>query len=92
MIPWELIAIGAAVIGIVIAARYPGSRRWIASLAILAASGAAAFVVLVIGSFTMWGRGGTPPAPYVFGSIAILVAGVALALWIAFLRNRRAVE
>ena len=89
MIPWELITAGVVGIGLVIALRYPGSRRWLAALATLIGFVTGAFVVLVIGSFTMWGRGGAPPMPYVVGSIAILVAGVALATWIAFFRRRR---
>jgi len=49
VIPWELITAGVVGIGLVIALRYPGSRRWLAALATLIGFVTGAFVVLVIG-------------------------------------------
>ena len=85
--PWEIVALAAGVTALIVAIRYPGSRRWIAALVVLAAFGFAAFTVLMIGLLsTMDVGGGLPPAAAI-GSLTLALVGLVLAGLIAFARR-----
>ncbi len=87
MDPWGLAAVAAVVIGLIIAIRYPASRRWIAALAVLCVFGVAAVIVLMIGALSRMDVGGGLPAEAAIGSAALAIVGLVMAGLIAFLRR-----
>ena len=86
--PWGWVAAAGALGALIIAVRYPGSRRWIMALAVLFVLGAAALLVLMIGALSRMDVGGGLPIEAVTGSGALAIVGVVLAGLIAFWRRR----
>jgi hypothetical protein len=92
--PWGAI-IAAVVLAVALTAlRWPRTRPWLASLAILVVTAFVSFWFVLLGSFTNFSSGGAVPLPYLLSAGATLLGGIALSVWVArrlHRRNRRAV-
>jgi hypothetical protein len=82
------VAAAGALGALIIAVRYPDSRRWIMALAALFVFGAAALLVMTIAALSRMDVGGGLPIEAVIGSGALAIVGLVLAGLIAFIRRR----
>ena len=86
--PWLIAAPVIALGAIAVSWRWPGTRRWIAVLAILLAGVGVAMYALLIGALSTMGTSGDVPPAALLAALAAAGIGLIGASFVAFRRPR----